>query len=186
MTGDGDRLHSMTPPMRRLFRPLWLFLAILFLIEAWLWSHLTPAVARTAAQLGLPAFKARLALRITRLPPVATLFVFLVPVVLLLPFKLLGLLMLARGSWLSALAVLALAKLVSVAITAFIFELARPKLLELGWFRWVYERILAVLGWAHRQVDPIMERLRVSIPRGRLLRRVVLMRRRARDRRSTS
>jgi hypothetical protein len=186
ITGEVEPLHPTSPPMRRLLRPLWLFLAIVFLIEAWLWSHLGPAVARMAAQVGLPAFKARLSVRIAGLPPVATLLVFLVPVVLLLPFKLLGLWMLARGSWLSALAVLALAKVVSVAVTAFIFELTRPKLLELGWFRWVYGRILAALGWAHRQVDPTMERLRAWIPRGRLLRRLLLMRRRARVRRTTS
>lgn len=166
--------------MRRLLRPLWLFLALVFLIEAWLWSHLAPAVAWTVDRLGLPAFKARLAARIARMPPATTLLVFLVPVVLLLPIKLLGLLMLARGSWLGALAVLVLAKVVSVALTAFIFELTRPKLLELGWFRWAYERILAALGWAHRQVDPIVERLRAWVPRGRLLRRMLLLRRRAR------
>jgi len=166
-------------PVRRLLRPLWLFLALVFLIEAWLWSHLGPAVAWIAGRLGLPAFKARLATRIARLPPVATLLIFLVPVVLLLPIKLLGLVMLARGSWLGALAVLVLAKMVSVAVTAFIFELARPRRLELGWFRWVYERIVAVLGWAHRQVDPIKQRLRAWIPRGPLLRRMLRMRRRA-------
>jgi hypothetical protein len=95
-------------------------------------------------------------------------------------------LMLARGSWLGALAVLLIAKVVSVAVTAFIFELTRPKLLELAWFRWVYGRIVVALGWAHRQVDPIKERLRAWTPRGRLLRRVLYLRRRARVRRTMS
>ena len=31
--------------MRRLLRPLWLLLALVFLFEAWLWSHLAPVVA---------------------------------------------------------------------------------------------------------------------------------------------
>ena len=30
--------------MRRWLRPLWIFLALLFLVEAWLWDHLAPPV----------------------------------------------------------------------------------------------------------------------------------------------
>ena len=32
--------------MRRLARPFWVILALLFLLEAWLWDHLQPVVAR--------------------------------------------------------------------------------------------------------------------------------------------
>jgi hypothetical protein len=32
--------------MRRWLRPLWVILALLFLLEAWLWDHLEPIVAR--------------------------------------------------------------------------------------------------------------------------------------------
>jgi hypothetical protein len=166
--------------MRRLLRPLWLFLAVVFLAEAWLWSHLAPVVGWIVDRLGLPALKARLARWIERLPPAATVAAFLVPVLLLLPIKLLGLWMLASGSWLGALAVLALAKVVSVGVTAFIFGVTRPKLLQLAWFRWVYQRVVTALAWAHRQVDPIKERLRAWAPRGRLLRRLLRLRRRAR------
>ena len=31
--------------MRRLLRPLWVLLALVFLFEAWLWEHLRPIVA---------------------------------------------------------------------------------------------------------------------------------------------
>lgn len=147
--------------MRRLLKPLWLLLALIFLFEAWLWSHLAPVVAWIVNLVSLPALKARLATAIERLPPYATLLVFLVPVVMLFPLKLLGLWMLAKGSWLGAMAVLALAKVVSMGVTAFIFEVTRPKLMQLAWFRWLYERILAGLAWAHRQVDPLKERVRV-------------------------
>ena len=30
--------------MRRLFRPLWFLLALIFLIEAWIWDRLDPVV----------------------------------------------------------------------------------------------------------------------------------------------
>ena len=75
---------------------------------------------------------------------------FIVPVVLLLPLKFLGLWMLAHGYWLGALGVLALAKMVSLGVTAFIFDLTRPKLLQLAWFRWLYERVMAWLGLGAR------------------------------------
>ena len=34
--------------MARLFQPLWVLLALIFLVEAWLWDHLEPIVARVA------------------------------------------------------------------------------------------------------------------------------------------
>jgi hypothetical protein len=185
--------------MKRLLRPLWFALALLFLAEAWLWSHLAPIVRAAVAAVALPAVRTRLARAIESLPPVATLFVFLVPVVLLFPLKLLGLWMLARGSWLGAMAVLGLAKVVSMGVTAFIFEITRPKLLQLAWFRWLYERVLRGLDWAHRKVDPFKAHIRAWVqdnlgplrrrlrslfwlmrPRrsGRFLRRVLRIRRR--------
>ena len=60
--------------------------------------------------LPLRELKARTTTAIESLPPAATLIVFIVPVILLLPLKFLGLWMLAHGAWLGALAVLALAQ----------------------------------------------------------------------------
>jgi len=172
--------------MRRLTRPLLILLALVFLIEAWLWDHLKPIVAWFVALLPLAALKARITAAIERLPPYATLLVFLVPVILLLPLKFLGLWMLAHGLWLGAVVVLGLAKVVSLGVTAFIFEITRPKLLQLPWFRWLYEHVLVWLAWAHGLVDPIKARikawLRLFGPRraGRTLKLLVRIRRRAR------
>ena len=146
--------------MRRLLRPLWILLALVFLFEAWLWERLKPVVAWFVDWLPWDAFKAKLAAGIERLPPLATLLVFLVPVVLLFPIKLIGLWLLARGIWLGAMATLALAKVVSMGVTAFIFDLTRPKLLELPWFRWFYEHMIVWLAKAHELVDPIKERIK--------------------------
>lgn len=146
--------------MRRLLHPLLILLALVFLLEAWLWSHLAPVVAWIVARLPLRQIKAAVAASIERLPPAATLVVFVVPVLLLLPFKFLGLWMLAHGHWLDAIALLALAKLVGLGVTAFIFDLTRPKLLQLAWFRRLYERVMIWLTWAHELTDPIKRRLR--------------------------
>src|SRR5437762_1769700 len=146
--------------MRRLTRPLLILLALVFLFETWLWEQLKPVVARLVSFIPWDMFKARVAAAIEHLPPYPTLLVFLVPVTLLLPLKFLGLWMLAHGFWLGAVAVLGLAKVVSLGVTAFIFELTRPKLLQLSWFRWLYQHILIWIEWAHGLVDPIKARIR--------------------------
>jgi hypothetical protein len=97
--------------MRRLLRPclrLLILLALVFLFEAWLWEHRAPVVGWVVARIPLRQIKAWIAAWIEHLPPAATLVVFVVPVMLLLPLKFLGLWMLARGFWLGALGVLAL------------------------------------------------------------------------------
>jgi hypothetical protein len=141
--------------MRRVTRPLWILLALVFLFEAWLWEHLRPLVAWVVDRIAWAKLKARVAAAIEHLPPYPTLLVFLVPVALLLPIKFLGFWMLAHGSWLGAMATLGLAKVVSMGVTAFIFDVTRPKLLQLPWFRRLYEHVLDWLARAHALIDPI-------------------------------
>jgi hypothetical protein len=146
--------------MRRLTRPLLILLAIVFLIEAWLWSHLEPLVEWVVARIPLRALKARLAGLIRKLPPAATLIVFVVPVASLFPLKFVGFWLLAHKQWIAASVVLLIAKLVGLAITAFVFEVTRPKLLQLRWFRWLYQRVLRALDWAHQLVAPLQRRIK--------------------------
>jgi hypothetical protein len=147
--------------MRRLLRPLWVLLALVFLFEAWLWEHLRPIVAWIVDRIAWASLKARAAAWIQHLPPYPTLLVFLVPVVLLFPIKVIGLWFLAHGWWLSAMATLAGAKVVSMGCTAFIFDVTRPKLLQLPWFRWLYDHVMVWLDKAHALIDPIKEQIRV-------------------------
>ncbi|HKA70598.1 MAG TPA: hypothetical protein VKE26_02265 [Xanthobacteraceae bacterium] len=185
--------------MRRLLRPLWILLALVFLFEAWLWEHLRPIVAWIVDRIRWDTLKTQVAQWIDRLPPAATFLVFLVPVLLLLPLKIVGLWMLAHGSWLGAMATLALAKVVSMGVTAFIFDLTRPKLLQLAWFRWLYDHVIVWLEKAHALVDPLKAELRAwlkAIRRrvrvmmwllrpnraGRFMRRALWLRRRAQQR----
>ncbi|MEI8152968.1 MAG: hypothetical protein WCG92_15400 [Hyphomicrobiales bacterium] len=146
--------------MRRITRPLLILLAIVFLIEAWLWRHLEPIVERIVAWLPLRAVKAAIAGVIRKLPPYATLIVFLVPMAALFPLKLLGLWLLANKHWFAARLILIFAKLVGLAITAFVFEVTKPKLLKMAWFRRIYEHVLIWLEWARALVDPIRLRMR--------------------------
>jgi hypothetical protein len=73
--------------MRRWLRPFWIVLALLFLLEAWLWDHLQPLVAWAVSLIPWSRLKARLARAIAGLPPWATLFVFAVPFIAMLPLK---------------------------------------------------------------------------------------------------
>jgi hypothetical protein len=146
--------------MRRLTRPLLIVLAIAFLIEAWLWNHLEPLVEWIVERLPLRALKRSIAGFVRKLPPTAALVVFVVPLAALFPLKLVGFWLLAQKQWIAASVVFVLAKLVGVAITAFVFHAARPKLLQLRWFRWLYDHVLLVLAWSHQLVAPLRRRVK--------------------------
>jgi hypothetical protein len=149
--------------MRRLLRPLLILLALVFLFEAWLWERLAPVVGWVVARIPLREIKARIAAWVEHLAPAATLVVFIVPILLLLPLKFLGLWMLAHGYWLGAIGVLGLAKVVSLGVTAFIFDITRPKLLQMDWFRRFYEWVMRGVRWAHELVDPIKRRIKLRL-----------------------
>jgi hypothetical protein len=146
--------------MRRLLQPFWVLLAVIFLIEAWLWDHLEPIVERIVALIPLRAFKQWLAARIDALSPAMTLIVFAVPVIPLFPLKLVGLWLLAHEYWVSAVVVIVLGKFVGVGVTAFIFDVTRSKLLQMAWFRKIYGFIMAMRAKAAALVDPIKQRIR--------------------------
>jgi len=146
--------------LRRLLQPIWVLLAVIFLIEAWLWDHLEPIVAWVVDKIPLRAFKHWLAERVDTLSPAMTLIVFIVPVLPLFPLKLVGLWLLAHEYWMSAIFTILFAKFLGVGVTAFVFDVTRPKLLEMGWFERLYEFILDLRARAHALVEPIKRRIR--------------------------
>ncbi len=152
---------------RRWLRPLWICLALVFVFEAWLWEKLEPVVERIVALIPLERFKAWLREHIAQLSPALTLIVFAIPAIVLFPLKLLGLWLIASKHYVLAGAVIVFAKLVGVGITAFIFDATKPKLLQMAWFRWAYEKVLAGLAWAHRLADPYVKVVRAMSARWR-------------------
>jgi hypothetical protein len=149
--------------LRRLLQPFWVLLAIIFLIEAWLWDHLEPIVARVVALIPLRAFKQWLADRVDSLSPAMTLIVFIVPVIPLFPLKLVGLWLLTHEHWFSAIGTIVFAKFLGVGVTAFIFDVTRPKLLQMAWFKWLYEFVLTIRAKAHALVAPVMTRIKARL-----------------------
>ena len=149
--------------LRRLLQPLWVFLAIVFLIEAWLWDHLEPVVARAVALIPLKTIKQWLATRIEQLSPALTLIVFAIPGILLFPLKVAGLWLLAHHYWIAAMLTVVFAKLLGVGVAAFIFDVTRPKLLQMAWFKKLYDFILALRAKATELVAPVMARIKAAL-----------------------
>jgi hypothetical protein len=146
--------------MRRLLQPFWVLLAIIFLIEAWLWDHLEPIVARVVAWIPLQTFKQWLTERVDTLSPAMTLIVFIVPVIPLFPLKLVGLWLLTHEYWVSAVATIVFAKFVGVGVAAFLFDVTRSKLLEMAWFEKLYEFVMMLRRKAADVVEPLKIRIK--------------------------
>jgi hypothetical protein len=149
--------------MRRLLQPFWVLLAVIFLIEAWLWDHLEPIVARVVAIIPLQTFKQWLADRVDALSPAMTLIVFIVPVIPLFPLKLVGFWLLAHEYWVSAILTIIFAKFLGVGVAAFIFDVTRDKLLEMDWFETLYEFVMELRAKANTLVDPVKLRIRDAL-----------------------
>jgi hypothetical protein len=149
--------------MRRLLQPFWVLLAVIFLIEAWLWDHLEPIVERFVALIPLREFKQWLADRIDTLSPAMTLIVFIVPIIPLFPLKLVGFWLLAHEYWLSAILTILFAKFLGVGVAAFIFDVTRDKLLEMDWFETLYEFVLRLRAKAKAVLEPIKLRIKDAL-----------------------
>ena len=149
--------------LRRLLQPVWVLLAIIFLIEAWLWDHCEPVVARVVALIPLARFKAWLADRVDALSPAMTLIVFVVPIIPLFPLKLIGLWLLTHEYWMTGVSTFLFAKMLGVGVTAFVFDVTRDKLLEMHWFERLYELVLRLRAKATELVEPVKRRIRELI-----------------------
>jgi len=125
--------------------------ALVILFEEWGWAPL----GRLLARLGRLPFFAMIERRIQALPPYASLAVFAVPFLALLPVKLLALWLIANERPLHGLAFILFAKLAGTALMARLFTLTQPALMRIGWFARYYGRWTA---WK----DALLARVRAS------------------------
>ncbi|MEO8014840.1 hypothetical protein [Polaromonas sp.] len=132
-----------------LFAPLALFL----LFEEWGWE---PLAACFAALGRLPVWR-QIERLIIRLPPWAALLAFGIPVLLLIPVKLLALFLLGKGHLGVGLGLVVSAKIAGTALAARLFQLTEPALMQLGWFARAYPPWKA---WK----DRMLRQVRVSWP----------------------
>jgi hypothetical protein len=158
---SGEERNVMDLFYKRLARAFWFTLATLFLIESWLWDHVKEWLRALALALGLKRIEAWLAAVVDGLSPTATLFVFALPALLILPFKLIAVALIVSGHIALGVATILAAKTLGVGVTAFLFDLCRDKLLELRWFASFYRLMLRIRAWAHDLVEPARRKLRL-------------------------
>jgi hypothetical protein len=153
--------HSLThKPMKKIIKHLLLFIAALvILFEEWLWDNLQ-AVMRVIGK--LPVFK-QIETLITKLPPKLALFVFIIPVLALLPFKLLAVKLFTSKKIILGTFTYITAKIVGTALIARLFKLTQPALMQLTWFAKYFQRFITwkeklytflknTRAWQHVQV----------------------------------
>ncbi|MCE1235835.1 MAG: hypothetical protein LWW93_05705 [Hyphomicrobiales bacterium] len=124
--------------------PALVLVAIYFLIDDVVLAAFRPVVA-WAAELRIVL---RFAVFLRRLPPYPTLALFLVPFAILEPIKILGLWMMATGSFRVGLLVLATAHVLSIVLVERLFQATRAKLLTIGWFAWIWARVTRLYDWS--------------------------------------
>jgi len=115
---------------RALSFPFVLLLALILWLEEWLWEPLAELMRLIGA---LPLIRQLEAL-LRRAPPWLALACYAVPVLALLPFKIIGLWLLSKGHVVLGAGVFIGAKVVGTAICARIFALTRDTLMRLAWF----------------------------------------------------
>lgn len=147
----------------RLTKFLWTLLAAIFLIEAWLWDLLGRAVSAIVAVLPLAALKRTMQRMIDTLPATFALTLFIIPVLVVLPFKIAGLALIAGGRVLSGGCVFLAAKTVGLGVTAFVFDVCHGRLMTLPWFARFYALVIAFRDWAHTKVDPYKAAIRARV-----------------------
>jgi energy-coupling factor transporter transmembrane protein EcfT len=137
-------------------------IAVLFLIEEWLWNGLK----RGMALLGkLPGLR-RLERWIAGLPPAGAALLFVAPTTLILPIKLFALKMIMGGHLLQGTGVIVAAKLAATALFARVYVLTQPSVMQVQWFARLHAAVLRWRVWVYGQIE--------SHPLWRALRRQML------------
>ena len=145
---------------RRLVKSFWFLLALLFLLEAWLWDLVRPVIAAVIRLIPYEAFKAALARGIARLPAALVIFVFVLPDALSYPVQFFALWMVAEGAVISGTVLFIIAKAFGLIGTLILFEVCHEKLEELAWYRWVAGQFTKARAWARHQVEPALVQFR--------------------------
>jgi len=156
-------------PRRLLRGGLAVVAAVWLFLEEWVWDGL---VALTKWVARLPVFRG-LEARIQRLGPKAAMAAFVVPWLLMLPVKVLGLWLFGSGRFWAGVLVFVVGKLVGTAVLARLFTLTRPALLQIGWFRRFYDWFTRLRDRAYAYVRSLRTYQAVRTWLGAVRRRLV-------------
>lgn len=124
------------------------FLAIILLIEEWLWDWLSAFGHFLAYHLGLAKFENWLA----QTTPYQALIAISIPILLVTPLNIAAFWLLAHGLILQGIALEIAAKLLGTLFIARFFTLTKQQLLTFRLLAWVYHTITFWLRWAHEKI----------------------------------
>jgi len=145
LDGDDPAARIRRRIRRLLTLPLVLVAIVLVLFDDLFRPWVKAAVARLAR---LPLWR-WIESRIERLPPYATLALFLIPVAIIEPLKVYALYLMGLGHVLGGVLTLVVAKIVGVGLAERLFAISRDKLLSIRWFAWCLERAVAFKTVVH-------------------------------------
>ena len=123
-------------------------LAILLIIEEWLWDGLNALGHSLIKWVRLESFECWLSLR----TPNQALIAFSIPLMIVTPLNVIAISLLARGMILEGLLMEVFVKLLATVLVARVFALTKPQLLSFSFLRNVYQTITQWLKWAHDKV----------------------------------
>jgi hypothetical protein len=123
-------------------------LAIIFIIEEWLWDALSALGHFLAYHLGLARFELWLA----QTSPYQALIAISIPVLLVTPINIAAFWLLANGLILQGIGLEIVAKLLGTLFVARFFTLTKQQLLTFRLIAWVYNIITYWLHWAHERI----------------------------------
>jgi hypothetical protein len=124
-------------------------LAILLLIEEWIWDTLSVLGRFIDEHLGLERFENWLA---NTTPPLALLAIS-IPIILVTPLNIAAVMMLANGMILQGVALEIVAKVIGTVFIARFFKLSKTQLLTFRPIAWVYNTVTYWLRWAHEKIQ---------------------------------
>ncbi|MDF2118235.1 hypothetical protein PY365_21910 [Roseiarcaceae bacterium H3SJ34-1] len=146
--------------LRRL--PLYIIAAI-FIFEAWIWDSFHALGMAIVRALPFERLKAAVVAFVERLPPYAALCLFCIPAIVIFPFKIAALWLIAHGHLVLGCGMFFAAKVAGVGAAAFIFDLTSAKLMTLPWFTTLYAKVMEWRDWAHSLVDPYKEKVKAFV-----------------------
>lgn len=123
-------------------------LAIILIIEEWLWDTLSALGHCLAYYLGLARFETWLA----QTTPHLALIAISIPIVIVTPLNIAAFWLLANGLILQGIVLEIFAKLLGTLFIARFFSLSKKQLLTFRLIAWLYNTITFWLRWAHEKV----------------------------------
>src|SRR5260370_40412424 len=139
-------MEKHAPPRRLMLRPLLLLLAAAFLIEAWVWQGCVALGRQIIALIPWARLKARIAAFIAIMPAPVALVIFLIPLVIVEPFKIISLWLVAVCHPILGILGWIAMRFAAVGLAAVAFDLTRDKRWPLPGFFWVYTRFPASIA----------------------------------------